>query len=222
MLPRIFDLFVQGERRPDRPQSGLGIGLALVKSLVEKHGGSISARSQGPGTGSEFIVRLPVLSAARAAARNLAPQARAQAPPVCPRRRILIVDDNVIAADSLGKLLTLVHGQDVRVVYDGQAALELAASFHPELVLLDLGMAAMDGYEVAQRLRERPECAGARIVAVTGWGQEEDRRRSREMGFDLHLIKPVNLDTLRDLLTEGALESPPLTWFTTASTTSSL
>ena len=117
-----------------------------------------------------------------------------------PRRRILIVDDNVVAADGLGRLLALVYGQEVRVVYDGPSALDMAGSFRPEIVLLDLGMAVMDGYEVAMRLRERPECAGTLIVAVTGWGQEEDRRRSREAGFDLHLVKPVNADTLKGLL----------------------
>jgi len=205
-LPRIFDLFVQGEGRADRSQGGLGIGLSLVKTLVEKHGGSITAHSQGPGTGSEFVVRLPVHSVSPADGRDAPPPARTDPAGVWPRRRILIVDDNAVAADGLGKLLTLVYGQEVRVVYDGWTALDVAGSFQPELVLLDLGMSIMDGYEVARQLRDRPECAGARLVAVTGWGQEEDRRRSREMGFDLHLIKPVNTNTLQRLLADPAFD----------------
>ena len=201
-LPRIFDLFVQGERRADQAQAGMGIGLSLVKTLVEKHKGTITAHSQGPGKGSEFVVRLPVHSVAPGD-RPVAPQpAGLDSPRVWTRRRILIVDDNAIAADGLGKLLSLVYGQDVRVVYDGWNALEVAASFLPELVLLDLGMAVMDGNEVARQLRDRPEFAGVRLVAVTGWGQEEDRRRSREMGFDMHLIKPVNTSTLQRLLAD--------------------
>jgi CheY-like chemotaxis protein len=117
-----------------------------------------------------------------------------------PRRRILIVDDNADAANGLGKLLSVVFGQDVRVMYDGPSALALAGSFRPDIVLLDLGMAVMDGYEVAMRLRERADCSGTLIVAVTGWGQEEDRLRSREVGIDLHLVKPVSGDTVRGLL----------------------
>jgi two-component system CheB/CheR fusion protein len=119
---------------------------------------------------------------------------------VVPHRRVLVVDDNAIAADSLARLLNLAFGQEVRVAYDGMAALDIARTFRPAIVLLDLGMAAMDGYEVAQKLREQPECAGIRIIAVTGWGQEEDRRRTREMGFDLHLVKPVDAGSLRDVL----------------------
>jgi CheY-like chemotaxis protein len=200
MLPRIFNLFVQGERRLDRALGGLGIGLSLVKSLVEMHGGSITARSEGADMGSEFVVRLPMLSGTRADEGNPPHVVTSDAPVVLPRRRILIVDDNAVAADGLGRLLSLVYGQDVRVVYDGSSALGLFGSFRPEIVLLDLGMAVMDGYEVAKRLRERPESAGALIVAVTGWGQEEDRRRSREVGFDLHLVKPVAAEALRGLL----------------------
>ena len=206
MLPRIFDLFVQGDGRADRSRGGLGIGLSLVKTLVEQHGGSITAHSQGPGMGSEFVVRLPVQSVAPADGRPLPQPARPDPAEVWPRHRILIVDDNAVAADGLGKLLTLVYGQEVRVVYDGWTALDLASSFQPELVLLDLGMSVMDGYELARQLRDRPECAGARLVAVTGWGQEEDRRRSREMGFDLHLIKPVNTITLQRLLADPAFD----------------
>ena len=200
MLPRIFDLFVQDEHQRDRSLGGMGIGLSLVKNLVAMHGGSITAHSQGPGMGSEFVVRLPVLSGTQAVEVDSSPSARPDIPKVLPRRRILIVDDHAIAADGLGRLLTLLCGQDVRVVYDGPTALDMAGLFQPEVVFLDLGMTVMDGYEVAMRLRERPECAGALIVAVTGWGQEEDRLRSREVGIDLHLVKPVSADTLRTLL----------------------
>jgi PAS domain S-box-containing protein len=209
MLPRVFDLFVQGERRPDRSRRGVGIGLGLVKTLVEMHGGSVTADSQGPGTGSEFTVRLPVLAGkpAEAGGAPRPPSPGPEAPAALPRRRVLIVDDNAVAADGLGRLLTLAFGQDVRVVYDGPSALEAAGPFRPEVVLLDLGMAVMDGYEVAVRLRQQPECAGALIVAVSGWGQEEDRRRSREAGFDLHLVKPVSATTVRELLAH--LEDSP-------------
>jgi CheY-like chemotaxis protein len=181
----------------------MGIGLSLVKTLVEKHGGSITAQSQGPGTGSEFVVRLPVHSVSPDE-RDVPRPARPEHAAVWPRRRILIVDDNAVAADGLGKLLTLVYGQEIRVAYDGWTALDVAGSFQPELVLLDLGMSVMDGYEVARHLRDRPECATMRLIAVTGWGQEEDRRRSREMGFDLHLIKPLNTSVLQRLLADPA------------------
>jgi PAS domain S-box-containing protein len=211
MLSRIFDMFVQAERRLDQSQGGMGIGLSLVKDLVERHGGGITAHSAGPGTGSELVVRLPMLPCAPAEDRVLPqpprPDADAEAAEVWPSRRILVVDDNSVAADGLGRLLSLVLGQEVRVVYDGPSALELAGSFQPEVVLLDLGMAIMDGYEVAMRLRERPEGGAMKIVAVTGWGQEEDRRRSREMGFDLHLTKPVNAAALKGLLAEVASDA---------------
>jgi CheY-like chemotaxis protein len=202
MLPRIFDLFVQGERRLDEAPAGMGIGLSLVKNLVEQHGGSIKAHSEGPGMGSEFVVRLPMLPETAATVFDAQPSAESATPKVVPRRRVLVVDDNAIAADSLARLLSVVFGQDVRVVYDGWAALDLAETFRPEIVLLDLGMAAMDGYEVAMRLRERPGCAGIRLVAVTGWGQEEDRRRTGELGFDRHLVKPVDADSLKQLLAD--------------------
>ena len=176
--------------------------MSLVKNLVELHGGTITAHSQGPDMGSEFVVRLPVISTVRS---ERAPSPKAIQPEVSeslPRRRILIVDDNVQAADSLGRLMSVVFGQEVRVVYNGKSALEMAGSFLPEMILLDLEMAGMDGYEVAMRLREHPECSRALIVAVTGWGHEEDRRRSREMGFDLHLVKPVTANDLRAMFAD--------------------
>jgi CheY-like chemotaxis protein len=148
-------------------------------------------------------------AAAPAAAIDSQPPSPLDSAQIVPRRRVLVVDDNAIAADSLARLLNRVFGQDVRVAYDGPAALDLAESFRPELVLLDLGMAAMDGYEVAMRLRARSDGAGIRIIAVTGWGQEEDRRRTGEMGFDLHLVKPVEAAALRELLADREGEAPP-------------
>ena len=196
LLPKVFDLFLQGERRIGLSHEGGGIGLSLARNLVELHGGTITADSPGPDMGSEFVVRLPVISTVRS---ERLPPPQAVQPDVSeplPTRRILIVDDNVQAADSLGRLMSVVFGQEVRVVYNGRKALEMAESFLPHVILLDLEMAGMDGYEVAMRLREHPECSKALIVAVTGWGHEEDRRRSLAMGLDLHLVKPV---TARDL-----------------------
>ncbi len=202
LLPKVFDLFLQGERRAGHPHEGSGIGLSLAKKLVELHGGTITAHSRGPDLGSEFVVRLPALPTMRAE-REPSPQPiRPQAPRSLPRRRILIVDDNVQAADGLGRLMSGTLGQEARVVYDGPSALRMAGTFRPEVILLDLEMAGMDGYEVASRLRGRPECSGTLIVAVTGWGSEEDRRQTREMGFDQHLVKPVTAGDLRALLAD--------------------
>jgi CheY-like chemotaxis protein len=202
LLPKVFDLFLQGERRVGLSHEGGGIGLSLAKNLVELHGGTITAHSQGPDIGSEFVVKLPMISRGQSKREQIPEAIKPEASELLPRRRILIVDDNVQAADSLGKLMSVVFGQEVEVVYNGKSALELAGSFLPEVVLLDLEMTGMDGYEVAMRLRERSECSKALIVAVTGWGHEEDRRRSREMGFDLHLVKPVTARDLRAMLTD--------------------
>jgi PAS domain S-box-containing protein len=201
LLPKVFDLFLKGERRIGLSHEGSGIGLSLAKNLVELHGGTITALSHGSNMGSEFVVRLPVSS--RVSSEKAQPRQAVQpdvAIPV-PRWRILIVDDNVQAADSMGLLLSSVFGQEVSVVYDGKRALETAESFLPSLILLDLEMAGMDGYEVARRLRATASCKEALIVAVTGWGHEEDRRRSREMKLDLHLVKPVTANDLREILT---------------------
>ena len=202
LLPKVFDLFLQGERRVGLFHEGGGIGLSLAKNLVELHGGTITAHSQGPDMGSEFVVKLPVISGGRSKREHRPAAIQPEASEQLPRRRILIVDDNVQAADSMGRLMSVVFGQEVRVVYNGKSALELARSFLPEVILLDLEMTAMDGYEVAMRLRERSECSEALIVAVTGWGHEDDRRRSRQMGFDLHLVKPVTAKDMRTMLTD--------------------
>ncbi len=195
MLASIFDLFTQVDRSLDRSQGGLGIGLTLVHRLIEMHGGRVAAVSAGPNQGSEFVVRLPVLSrqpAARAST-NGAPESAAAA------RRILIVDDNVDGAESLCLMLQLA-GHEVRTVHDGTAALEVAPAFRPDAVLLDIGLPGMNGYEVARRLREQPELAGTLLVALTGYGQEEDRQRCRDAGFQHHLVKPVDPPVLMRLL----------------------
>ncbi|HEX9671214.1 MAG TPA: chemotaxis protein CheB [Thermoanaerobaculia bacterium] len=195
-LPRVFDLFMQGDRSLERARGGLGIGLTLVRRLVELHGGRVEAHSAGPGEGSEFVVRLPALPAGDAKAEGRgggedSPVADAARPPVAAApRRILVVDDSVDAAESLAILLRL-QGHDVREAYDGLTALAAAAKFHPEVVLLDIGLPGLDGYEVARRLRRRRRMAKALLVALTGYGQEEDRHRALEAGFDHHLIKPV-------------------------------
>ncbi len=199
MLPKVFDMFVQVGEHRDHAQGGLGIGLSLVKTLVEMHGGSITANSDGPGHGCEFVVRLPLLvgdlpSRSTERGHGRGTDARPH------RRRILVVDDNVDAARSLSRLLERLYGQDVRVAHDGPEALAAADEFLPQVVLLDIGLPGMDGHEVARRLRGRPEFAGALIVALTGWGQEDDLARSREAGFDHHLVKPADPDAIRDLL----------------------
>ncbi len=208
MLPRIFDHFVQGERRLEQSQGGLGIGLGLVKSLIELHGGQIDARSPGPGQGSEFEVRLParVEPTEDQSSVSVEPPVLTATPPnsvpdtVPPRLRVLVVDDNEEAADSLANLLRRLYRQEVQVTYDGPSALEAADAFHPELILLDLGMTGMDGYEVARRLRSRSEFARTPIIAVTGWGSDNDRTRTRHAGFDHHLVKPVEPEMFETLL----------------------
>jgi CheY-like chemotaxis protein len=198
-LPRVFDLFFQAEHGVGRAQGGLGIGLTLVRRLVEMHGGCVSAHSAGVGKGSEFVVRLPGVLQSQ---DGVLPKREAdQAPPapVGPRRRILVVDDNVDAAESLAMLLGHM-GQDVRVAHDGLAALKTVQVFRPQLVFLDLGMPGMDGFEVARRVRKQFGREKPVLIALTGWGQDEDRRRTRESGFDDHLVKPVEPQTLQQVL----------------------
>jgi CheY-like chemotaxis protein len=199
LLPQVFDLFQQGERTLDRSQGGLGIGLTLVKRLVEKHGGVLEANSAGVGMGSTFTICLPVLPGAPTADSHEGPNA---SPATAVRCRVLVVDDDAAVADSLTVLLQL-DGHEVRAAASGEAALALARSFRPQLVLLDIGLQGMDGYQVAQKLRAQQD-AGEKIclVAVTGYGHEEARVRTEKAGFDQHLVKPVDPETLCELLAE--------------------
>ncbi len=198
MLERIFDMFVQERPALERVGGGLGIGLALARRLAELHGGSVQAHSEGEGKGAEFTLRIPLLAlpAAREAERADAPAAQS---PRQAQRRILVVDDNVDAAASLALLLTSL-GHEVRMAHDGDAALKAAAQFHPEIVLLDIGMPGQDGYEVARQLKALRQDGEMRIVAVTGWGQDADRARAKDAGFDLHLVKPVEIQDLAQAL----------------------
>jgi CheY-like chemotaxis protein len=187
MLPRVFESFSQGDHRSSRLQGGLGLGLALVKRLVEKHGGEVLARSAGPGRGSEFIIRLP-LGAKRIEVLPAPAASNGPAP-----RRILVVDDSADAAESLALLLRM-KGHEVSVAYDGPRAIEMVESEHPAVILLDIGLPGMDGYEVCRRVRERG--LKTHIVALTGYGQDKDRERSLEAGFDGHAVKPVGMEEL--------------------------
>jgi signal transduction histidine kinase len=197
MLPRIFDMFMQVEPTSARSKIGLGIGLTLVKNLVGLHGGTVEAHSAGAGEGSEFIVRLPL--AAAPSEKDGARMGGGPATRGVPRRRLLVVDDNVDAAESLAMLLRL-GGHDVQVAHDGAAALKLAAASPPDLAFLDIGMPGMDGYELARRVRKHEGLRDVYLVALTGWGQEEDRRRTREAGFDHHLVKPVEPEAIQRVL----------------------
>ena len=200
MLGRVFDMFTQVNRFAHASQTGLGIGLTLVRNLVEMHGGAVEAHSEGSGTGSEFVVRLPLAKREEITGRGAE---TAEAAPGAPAsaRRVLVVDDNIDAAESLGRLLRLM-GNQVRTAHDGPSALETAASFIPDVVLLDIGLPGMDGHEVARRLRLLSGLQEAVLVAQTGWGQDEDRRRSREAGFNHHLVKPVSVAALQAVLGE--------------------
>jgi PAS domain S-box-containing protein len=197
LLPRIFDFFVQGQRSLARSQGGLGIGLTLVKRLTEMHGGSVEAHSAGAGKGTEITVRLPLAEASQAVE-----SAAADAEVRTMGRRVLVVDDNVDAADSTVALLEL-WGHRARAVYDGPAALVAAREDRPDVVLLDIGLPGMSGYEVARALRMFEESRGALIAAMTGYGQDEDRRRAAEAGFDLHLTKPLDPAGLRRIVDEA-------------------
>jgi len=194
-LARIFEMFSQVDGMTERSEGGLGIGLALVKGIVELHGGRVEARSGGLGTGSEFIVRLPVAAKAKASAAPVIENT----PSIGAGRRILVADDNRDAAESLAMLLEM-EGHEVRVAHHGRAALAVAQVFRPDMALLDIGMPEMSGYDVAQALRSEPWAAGIKLIALTGWGQDSDRKRALEAGFDHHLIKPVDPETLTGLL----------------------
>jgi CheY-like chemotaxis protein len=195
MLSEVFELFTQGERTLDRSQGGLGIGLSLVKTVVELHGGSVSATSEGVDRGSEFVIRLPCLRPEESNGYQAAPSGLRQP---TPPRRILVVDDSKDAAESLAMLLSL-SGHHVAVAHDGVQALEMAAAERPEVILLDIGLPGMNGYEVCRRAREGG-LTDALIIAMTGYGQERDRQRSKDAGFDTHIVKPVELNHLMELL----------------------
>jgi signal transduction histidine kinase/CheY-like chemotaxis protein len=196
LLPRVFDPFIQEERSPDRAQGGLGIGLALVRSLVELHGGTVEAKSAGRGQGSEFALHLPILPEPPA---SVAQRGKSDGHLKMPGRRVLVVDDNVDSAETLALLLRL-GGHQVETAYSGRTALESARLNRPEIVMLDIGMPGMDGLEVARRLRDELGLKDVVLVAMTGYGQDEDRRRSQIAGFNSHLVKPVDLDRLNNLL----------------------
>ena len=199
MLAEVFEMFTQVNRTLERSQGGLGIGLALVKRLVEFHGGTITAESPGLGQGSTFTVRLPLVDDC---ASRTVKQSTAETPSVQPPmsgRRVLVVDDNVDGAESLASMLQI-GGHEIRTAHTGPAALDAARPFNPEVVFLDIGLPGMNGYEVARRLRQEPSLRGAVLVALTGWGSDDDKRQSKEAGFDFHLTKPVELTAIQGIL----------------------
>jgi len=204
MMPRLFEMFTQAQDALDRSQGGLGLGLALVRGIVQLHGGSVSARSEGEGRGSEFTVRLPLGRASRA------PQTGAQAASLsgAERLKILVIDDNEDAAEMCATFLELA-GQDVRRAYNGRSALALAEAFRPRVALLDIGLPDISGYEVARALRRAPWATNLLLVAVTGWGQDQDKQRALDAGFDHHLTKPIEPDELERLLQSIAHRAPP-------------
>ncbi|HET9024731.1 MAG TPA: PAS domain S-box protein [Burkholderiaceae bacterium] len=200
VLPEVFGLFVQADASLARSEGGLGVGLTLVKRLAEMHGGSVSAASDGLGKGSAFTIRLPLMPDEDACAGVPEGEAHARVTDAL-RKRVLVVDDNVDAAESVAMILRL-SGYDVRCTYDGVSALDAAKAYHPDVVVLDIGLPGISGYEVARRLRLDPEFEDTPLVAVTGYGQEADRRRSEKAGIDYHLTKPVDPATLQQLLSK--------------------
>ncbi|WP_322403074.1 hybrid sensor histidine kinase/response regulator [Massilia luteola] len=202
VLPYIFDLFTQAERTPDRSQGGLGIGLALVKSLVALHGGSVHAHSDGLGLGSEFSICLPCVARAPAQMPDAGAAGDADAGHDNGNLRVLVVDDNADAAQMLAALLE-VQGHAVSVEYDARGALARARNEHPDVLLLDIGLPDMDGYELARRLRAQPENADATLVALTGYGQSQDRAEARQAGFDHYLVKPADLNEVNEVLSRA-------------------
>ena len=207
LLPKIFDMFIQGGMSLQRGQGGLGVGLSLVDRLVKLHGGTVSAASAGPGLGSEFTVRLPVAIAART--QKPAPrEANGNVQPQPERRcKVLVVDDNVDSADSLAMLLEIM-GHEVETANEGSQAVAFAGRLQPDIAILDIGMPNMSGYEVAQRIRQQPWARNIVLVALTGWGQEDHRRRSADAGFDYHLTKPVDFEVLQRIIAETARALP--------------
>jgi PAS domain S-box-containing protein len=199
LLPRVFDLFTQSERSIERSQGGLGIGLTLVRNLVEMHGGTVAVKSAGPGLGSEFVVALP----------TLVPRQQEKAEPWKPtairQLRVLVVEDLVGSAKLLSAMLRKFWGHEVQMAHDGIEALKIAKNFRPELVLLDIGLPGISGFEVARRLRQMPETEGSLLVALTGYGTNDDRRKAQEAGFDEHLVKPSSVESLQRLFSHAKL-----------------
>jgi CheY-like chemotaxis protein/anti-sigma regulatory factor (Ser/Thr protein kinase) len=193
-IERIFDMFAQADGTIERSQGGLGIGLALVKQLIEMHGGTVEARSDGEGCGSEFIVRLPMVEEAAVDATRTLPT-----PDASRKHSILVVDDNSDSAQSLAMLLDTM-GHRTFTAYDGHEAMAAIEQQRPDVVLLDIGLPGLSGYEVCQRVRAQEWGKKTTLIALTGWGQEDDRRRTREAGFNGHLVKPVDVEQLMDLL----------------------
>ena len=201
MISTIYACFARIGERGDHALGGLGIWPCLTRGLLKVQDGSMTASIEGPGESSPFVPCRPAVADIPAPTRSPSPGLSPEPDsfkPAC--RRILVVDDNIDAARSLAKVLTLLHGQNVEVAHDGPSALETAEAFRPQIVLLDIGLPGMSGHKVAEQLRRRPWFEGGVLVAVTGWGQEKDRATSRAAGFDHHLVKPVNQATLQNLL----------------------
>ena len=195
-LPLVFDMFMQFDLSLERTYGGLGVGMALAKRLVEMHGGSISAESAGPGKGSRFVVRLPLATRAAGEAHS---RANASAPAESLRHRVLLVDDNRDFAESLATVLQF-NGHAVRLAFDGESAVALAREFRPEIAFLDLGLPGLNGFDLARVLRADPATRDARLIALTGWGQEKDRERTQEAGFDMHFVKPVEPERIANIV----------------------
>ncbi|MDO8700243.1 MAG: ATP-binding protein [Deltaproteobacteria bacterium] len=200
-LPRIFDMFMQVDTSLERSVSGLGIGLTLAKNLVEMHDGTLEVHSAGAGQGSEFVVRLPIM----VETPNPRPEPTVSEPTTTSARRILVVDDNRVSAESLARLLKLT-GNETHTAYDGLEAVEAAATLRPDVVLLDIGLPKLNGFEAARKIREEPWGKKMMLVALTGWGQDEDRQKSREAGFNGHMVKPIDHAELMKLLASLSLE----------------
>jgi CheY-like chemotaxis protein len=199
MVPQLLEMFGQADHTLERASGGLGIGLSLAKRLVELHGGHIELRPASSGRGTEVEVKLPVLSVEQPVAPAAASESRNAT--AAPRRRILVADDNVDSANTLALLLDLL-GHSTRVAHDGQEAVEVAEAFRPDVVLLDIGMPRLNGHDACRRIRSQEWARSIAIVAVTGWGQDQDRQHSREAGFDLHLVKPLDPTAIDGLLAD--------------------
>jgi CheY-like chemotaxis protein len=202
MLGRVFEMFTQVEREPERAQGGLGIGLSLVRWLVQMHGGVVDAASDGVGRGSTFTVRLPLAAAGTQAANEAT-----AAPRAATGLRVLVADDNADSADSLARVLEL-DGHTVHIAHDGEQAVAAAREFRADAVLLDIGMPRLDGFAACRAIRAAAGAQPPLLIAVTGWGQDEDRRRTLDAGFDMHLVKPVDLAALGALLADHGAGRP--------------